>query len=190
MTEAVDFKPAASAHTVFSVSITVKILDQSAKQATSKRSACYMADLVHPFCILSFVKLIPYGRKLGVKSLIFVTSDSCRIQLERLTQLLISAFPGSTIYQHTDLCRVLHDVLNNKVDAVFLETEVDKTSDLEFVRMLRRQKSSLPVFIISQTENLREEAAEAGVNDYFVQPVTEQQLRDAIWSVKNKENAS
>ena len=122
--------------------------------------------------------------------MIFVTADSCRTQLERLTQLLVSAFPGSTVYQHTDLCRVPHDILNNKVDAVFLETEVDESNSLDFVRMLRRQKKSLPVFIISQAENLREEAADAGVNDYFVQPVTEQQLRDAIQSVKDKENAS
>ena len=122
--------------------------------------------------------------------MIFVTADSCRTQLERLTQLLVSAFPGSTVYQHTDLCRVPHDILNNKVDAVFLETEVDESNSLDFVRMLRRQKKSLPVFIISQAENLREEAAEAGVNDYFVQPVTEQKLRDAIQSVKDKENAS
>ena len=121
--------------------------------------------------------------------MIFVTADSCRVQLERLTQLLVSAFPGSTIYQHTDLCRVPHDILNNKVDAVFLETEVDESNSLDFVRMLRRQKKSLPVFIISQTEDLREAAAKAGANDYFVQPVTEQQLRNAIRSVKNKENA-
>lgn len=120
----------------------------------------------------------------------FVTADSCRTHLERLTQLLVSAFPGSTVYQHTDLCRVPHDILNNKVNAVFLETEVDESNSLDFVRMLRRQKKSLPVFIISQTEDLREEAAKVGVNDYFVQPVTEQQLRDAIQSVKDKENAS
>ena len=122
--------------------------------------------------------------------MIFVTADSCRSQLEGLTQLLVSAFPGSTVYQHTDLCRVPHDILNNKVDAVFLETEVDESNSLDFIRMLRRQKKSLPVFIISQTEDLREEAAKVGVNDYFVQPVTEQQLRDAIQSVKDKENAS
>ena len=120
----------------------------------------------------------------------FVTADSCRTHLESLTQLLVSAFPGSTVYQHTDLCRVPHDVLNNKVDAVFLETEKDKTTGLNFVKMLHRQKSDLPVFIISQTEDLREAAAKAGANDYFVQPVTEQQLRDVIRSVKNKENAS
>ena len=121
--------------------------------------------------------------------MVFVTADDCRSRLERLTQILISAFPGSTIYQHTDLCRVLHDVLNNKVDAAFLETEMDKTNGLDFLQMLRRKKSDLPVSIISQTEDLREEAAEAGANEYFVQPVTEQQLRNAIRSVKNKENA-
>lgn len=122
--------------------------------------------------------------------MIFVTADSCRPQLERLTQLLVSTFPGSTIYQHTDLCRVLHDILNNKVDAVFLGTEMDNANGLDFVQMLRRQKSDLPVFIVSQTEELREKAAEAGADEYFVHPVTEQQLKEAIRSVKYKENAS
>ena len=120
----------------------------------------------------------------------FVTAGYYKAQLERLTQLLIALYPGSTIYQHTNPLRVPHDVLNNKVDAVLLETEMDKINDLDFVQMLRRQKSDVPVFIISQTEDLREEAAEVGANDYLVRPVTEQQLRDAIRSVKNKENAS
>ena len=122
--------------------------------------------------------------------MIFVTADSCRPHLERLTKILISAFPGSTVYQHTGLCHVLHDVLNNKVDAVFLEAETGNMNSLDFVQRMRRQKSNIPVFLISQSEDLRKEAVEAGVNDYFVQPVTEQQLRDALQSVKNKKNAS
>jgi len=125
-----------------------------------------------------------------VKSLIFVTADSCRSQLERLTQLLVSSFPGSTIYQHTDLSRVPHDALNHNVDAVFLKAEMLPTNELIFVQMLRRHKSNLSVFIISQTEALRKQVVESGINDYFVQPVTKQQLMDAIRSVKNKENAS
>ena len=120
--------------------------------------------------------------------MVFVTADSCRLHLEGLTRLLVSVFPGSTIYQHTDLCRVPHDVLNHHVDAVFLEAGMDQINGLSFVQMLHRQKSNLPVFIISKTEDLREIAAEVGVNDYFVQPVTEQQLRDAIQSAKDKEN--
>ena len=122
--------------------------------------------------------------------MIFVTADSCRSRLEGLTKLLVSMFPGSTIYQHADLGRVPHDVLHNHVDAVFLEVEADNANALDFVQMLRRKKSDLPVFIISQTEALRKEAAEAEANDYFVWPITGEQLRSAVWSVKNKENAS
>ena len=118
-----------------------------------------------------------------MKPVTFITVDSCRTQLERLTQLLVAAFPGSTVYQHTKLCRVSHDVLNHKVDAVFLET--DQASGLDFVQMLRKQKANLPVFIISQTEALRKGAAAAGANGYFVQPVTEQQLREALHSATN-----
>ena len=151
-------------------------------------ATCFV--ILPPFCTLSFGNLFIYKRNLEVKTLIFVTADRSRTQLELLTQLLVSIFPGSTIYQHTDLCRVPHDVLNNKVDAVFLESEIDKINGLNFVTMLRRQKVDIPVYIISNTEALREEAAKVGANDYFVQPVTEQQLRDAIRSVKNKKNAS
>ena len=112
--------------------------------------------------------------------MIFVTADSCRPQLERLTKILVSAFPGSTVYQHTDLFRVPHDVLNHRVDAVFLEGETEKTDGLDLMRKLRRQKPGLPVFIISGTDHLREEAVEAGANGYFVLPDSERQLLDAV----------
>ena len=120
----------------------------------------------------------------------FVTADSCRIQLERLTRQLVSAFPGSTIYQHTDLCRVPHDVLNHKVDAVFLGAETEKMNGLDLIQKLRRQKPELPVFIISKSNDFYEKAAAAGANGYFVLPDREQQLMETIRLVINKENAS
>ena len=116
----------------------------------------------------------------------FVTADSCRAQLERLTRLLVSAFPGSTIYQHTDLLHATHDVLNNRVDAVFLEAEAEKTNGLDLMQMLRKQKPELPVFIISASDNLREAAVSAGANGYFVLADGEQQLLDAIRSAKTR----
>lgn len=122
--------------------------------------------------------------------MIFVTANSCRSQLEGLTQLLVSLFPGSTIYQHTDLCRVPHDALRNHVDAVFLEAGIGKTDSLDFIQMLHRQKASLPVFIIASTEDLRQKAEAAGAYDYLVQPITAQQLKEALQPVQNKEHAS
>ena len=120
----------------------------------------------------------------------FVTADSCRIQLERLTRQLVSAFPGSTIYQHTDLCRVPHDVLNHKVDAVFLGAETEKMNGLDLIQKLRRQKPELPVFVISKSNDFYEKAAEAGANGYFVLPDSEQQLLEEIRLAMNKESAS
>ena len=118
--------------------------------------------------------------------MVFVTADSCRAQLEKLTRILVSAFPGSTVYQHTDLFRVPHDVLNHKVDAVFMEAETDKTNGLSFLRMLRKQKPNVPVFIIAKTESFREEAEAAGAAGSFVLPGGEQQLLDAIRLAKTK----
>ena len=120
--------------------------------------------------------------------MIFVTADRSRTQLEGLTKLLISAFPGSTIYQHLDMLRVPHDILHNKVDAVIWDAELDKTNGL--IQMLHRQKPDLPVFVISQTNNFREEAVNVGANGYFILPDEEQQLLDAIQVIKNKEKAS
>ena len=122
--------------------------------------------------------------------MIFVTADSCRSQLERLTQLLVAAFPGSTIYQHTDIFRVSHDVLNNRVDAVVLKAETEQTDSLDFMKMLHRQKPDMPVFIIAKTEDLYEKAAAAGANGCFVLPEGEQRLLDAIRLAKNKEKIS
>ena len=116
--------------------------------------------------------------------MVFVTAGGCKTQLENLTQVLVSAFQGSTIYRHTDPFRLLHDVLHQKIDAVFLVTEKDKANSLEFVQMLRRQKPDIPVFAISDTEDLRKQATDAGVNDYLILPVGEQKLWDVMQSVK------
>ena len=115
----------------------------------------------------------------------FVTADSCRIQLEKLTQLLVSAFPGSTVYQHTNLSHVPHDVLNNRVDAVFLEAEIGKTNSMDLVKMLHRQKPDLPVFIIAKTDDFREKAVEAGADGCFVLPDGEQLLLETLRLRKN-----
>ena len=118
--------------------------------------------------------------------MIFVTADSCRPRLECLTQILVSAFSGSTIYQHTDLLHVPHDVLNHKVDAVLLGVNPERKLVLDLIRNLHRQKPDMPVFITSQTEEFREEAEQAGANGYFVLPDSEPGLLEAMRSVVSK----
>lgn len=121
-----------------------------------------------------------------MKPLIFVVAGSSRAQLERLTQLLVTAFPGSTIYQHPDLLRVPHDTLNNRVDAVFLEAEAGKQHILDLIQMLHKQKPDLPVFMISNASHLFENDIEKYVTGCFVLPDGEQQLLDAVCLSKGK----
>ena len=120
--------------------------------------------------------------------MIFVTADSCRPQLERLTKILVSSFQGSTIYQHTDLLRVPHDVLSHKVDAVLLGVDTERKCVLDLVRNLHRHKPDMPVFITSQTEAFREEAEQAGANGYVVLSDDESQLLEVVRSVICKEH--
>ena len=120
--------------------------------------------------------------------MIFVTADRCRSRLEKLTKLLVSAFPGSTIYQHIDFSHVPRDVLNHKVDAVFLEAETEQPDGLTLMQKLHSQKPELPIFILSKTNSLYKEAVAAGTSGYFVLPDNETHLLEAIRSATNKEN--
>ena len=138
------------------------------------------------FCTLSFAKLNLHERESEVKEVIFVTADSCRERLERLTQILVCAFPGSTIYQHTDPFRMLHDVWSHKVDAVLLEAELEKGNSLDLMQKLHRKKPDVPVYIVSETNHFNEKAIAAGAKGYFVLPDGEQQLLDAIRAEKGE----
>lgn len=112
--------------------------------------------------------------------MVFVTADSDRTRLEALTKRLVSAFPGSTIYQHTDLFRAPHDILHNRVDAVFVWLESPACGGLEVMRILRRQKADLRIFALAQSDRLRDAAAEAGATGYLLQPIDEQLLKEAL----------
>ena len=122
--------------------------------------------------------------------MIFVTVDSCRTHQEKFTKLLLAAFPGSVVYQHINIHHVPHDVLYNKVDAVFLDAEQEQVNGLPLIQMLRKQKPDLPVFIISKTNRSHDTVAGPEANGYFVLSDHEQQLLEAIRLLKNKEKVS
>ena len=117
--------------------------------------------------------------------MVFVTVDSCRTHQEEFTKLLLATFPGSVVYQHLTINHVSHDVLHNKVDAVFVEAELQQVNGLPLIQMLRKQKPDLPVFIIAKTDDFREKAVEAGADGCFVLPDGEQLLLETLRLRKN-----
>ena len=84
--------------------------------------------------------------------MIFVAADRELGRLREMTMFLLSAFQGSTVYQHTDLAHATGDVLRHRVDALLA---VDEQSDgVELMQMLQRQRPELPVLLLSDLEKL------------------------------------
>lgn len=114
--------------------------------------------------------------------MIFVVAGGNRNRLADLTKILISSFPGSTIYQHIDPQRVSKDVFHHNVNGVFLDAEMGSCNGIDLMWKLRKQKWDVPVYILSENEDFRVTAAKAGADGYFVYPLAEDAIRNALLS--------
>lgn len=90
----------------------------------------------------------------------FVTVGDERSQLESLTRLLLSTFPGSVIYQQTDLHNIAKDIQETKIDAIFFQT--NEMNGAELRRILQRWKPELPRCFLVEQEGYPYFAAEGG----------------------------
>lgn len=107
----------------------------------------------------------------------FVTVDRERNRLEALTSLLLSAFPGSVIYQQTDPPHVSRDIRETSVDAVFLQAE--NMDDARLLRVLRRGRPGLPMFFLVEDGEFAFMPMEENIR-YLLRPVTVEKLRNAL----------
>lgn len=112
--------------------------------------------------------------------MIFVVAGSSRERLTELTKLLLSIFPGSTIYRHIDPLRVSKDVFNNKVRGVFLESEIGTCSGIDLMLKLRKRKSDILIYILSETEGFCSIATKAGADGCFLYPLDKETIKNAL----------
>lgn len=112
--------------------------------------------------------------------MVFVVAGSSRERLADLTKILLSNFPGSTIYQHVDPHCISKDVINNKVNGVFLEAEIGNCNGIELMWQLRNRKRDVPVYILSENEESRISATKAGADGYFVYPLTGEAVKNVL----------
>ena len=110
----------------------------------------------------------------------FVAVDPNRARLAELTRLLLAAFPGSVIYQHTDPLNAPRDVRSNRVDAVFAQLDMGKLGGAELTRMLRMEKAELPVFLLSDGEQGEGTALGNRTAACLVRPLSVEMLRESL----------
>lgn len=110
----------------------------------------------------------------------FVTVDQNRERLTELTRLLLAAFPGSVIYQHTDPLKAPKDVRNNRVDAVFAQFDMGKLGGVELSHILHLEKADLPVFLLSDENHGEQPIHGNDVASYLVRPISVEILREKL----------
>lgn len=86
--------------------------------------------------------------------MIFVVADRESGRRRELTTLLLAAFPGSTVYQHTSLTHASGDALRSGVDAVLVAGEPESDGSSELAHMLQEKKPELPVLHLSDIERI------------------------------------
>lgn len=113
--------------------------------------------------------------------MLFVTVSTDRKQLDELTVLLLRAFHGSVIYQHTDPVRALRDVQTHQADAVIVGKHADGMDGLSVLQLLRRSgPPQTAVLVLSENEAHSAAALEQGADGTVCCPLTEYKLRDAL----------
>ena len=110
----------------------------------------------------------------------FVAVDQNRERLTELTRLLLKAFPGSVIYQHTNPLKATKDVRNNRVDAVFLQLDLESLGGAELTRILRSERADLPVFLLTDTDRNGRTAPEDHAAACLVRPLSAEMLRESL----------
>lgn len=108
--------------------------------------------------------------------MIFVVADQEHGRLRETTALLLSTFPGSTVYQHTSLAHASGDILRSGVDAVLVAGKPESGSGSELMQLLQKKKPELPVLLLSDIEGLG--------YGHLPQTVVGQKLRSILLTAK------
>lgn len=100
--------------------------------------------------------------------------------LREFTRLLIEAFPGSTIYENMDIAETANCVRTHRLDAVFIDGTWDAVQDFLLLEKLQTERQDLPVYVFSDTEDLKADVLWNGAADCVVRPVSAEQLKRIV----------
>ena len=95
----------------------------------------------------------------------------------------MEAFPGSVIYQHTNPLQAPKDVRNNRVDAVFLQLDLESLGGAELTRILRSERANLPVFLLTDAERNGRTAPKDHTTVCLARPISAELLRESLSGV-------
>ena len=107
----------------------------------------------------------------------FATISDDRQQLLLLSQLLLAAFPGSTIHQSRDPMRMAQHLSEQKVDAVFADADICSN----MMHILERQRHCMRVCLLCRNGVQKHEDIQS-----MTYPVTQQKIQCALQTISHE----
>lgn len=110
----------------------------------------------------------------------FVVADNDPVRMRGFTQLLLSVYPNSVIHEYVDPMLSASFILDHPVDAVFAETRMGRVDGVTLLHVLRVNRPTLPIFLLSDDESCREAAMAERTSGYLLRPVKAEDLRNTL----------
>ena len=108
----------------------------------------------------------------------FANVSMNREQLNLLSQLLLTAFPGCVIHQGCDPVRTMTHLSAQKVDAVFADADTYP----ELMCLLNKQKTKASVYLLCRHDALPPEGTD-GIRSIITYPITGQKIQVALRNI-------
>lgn len=93
---------------------------------------------------------------------------------------MLSAFPGSVIYELSDPTQAKECIHSHEIDAVFIETEMERTDAMELLDGLKSLSKDVRVFMMADDDAFMLDAVWNDASGYLLRPLTAEELRMAV----------
>ena len=119
-----------------------------------------------------------------VSIMLFSVVNGDPIRRRSLTDLLLSLYPGSIIYELSESADVVSRLCKHAVDAVIWELTDNDPRELYHLDLLRKQHKDALILLCAEDDSLLDEAMWNGASMYFIKPLLPEQIAAALGAVR------
>lgn len=101
-------------------------------------------------------------------------------ELRKLTAMLISEFPGLVVYEFTSPADIIEHLKSHRLNAVFLDSQINGSGALGLLKMIRDINARLPVMICAEDDSLLDDAMWIGASAYLIKPLDPKEIKEAL----------
>lgn len=117
--------------------------------------------------------------------MVFVVVDSDENDVKQVIEIIKDGFCDCAVKGFVDPMLAVQYVCNNKTDVVISNKCVKHLTNSVFVKVIRKQKPDVPIFMTSDTDEDFTFSRECNYDDFLIKPLSIETIRRAINKVRD-----